>query len=80
MRRPVVRGLLLILVLAVAFIAGQLSADQPQMRSALTNLKQARANLERATSDKGGHRERALRLTNEAIEEVERGIAYDRRH
>jgi len=80
MRRPVVRGLLLILVLAVAFIAGQLSADQPQMRSALTNLKQARANLERATTDKGGHRERALRHTNEAIEEVERGLAYDRRH
>ena len=80
MRRPVIRGLLLVLVLALAFIAGQLSADQPQMQAALTNLRQARGNLNRATADKGGHRERALRLTDQAIEEVERGIAYDRRH
>ena len=80
MRRSVIRGLLLVLLLALAFVAGQLSADQPQMRAALNNLKQARTNLERATTDKGGHREAALRLTNEAIEQVERGIAYDRRH
>ena len=80
MRRSVIRGLLLVLLLALAFVAGQLSADQPQMRAAMNNLKQARSNLEHATADKGGHRERALSLTNQAIEEVERGIAYDRRH
>jgi len=80
MRRSVIRGLLLVLVLAVGFIAGQLSAAQPQMQAALTNLRQARANLNRATADKGGHRERAIDLVNQAIDEVERGIAYDRRH
>jgi len=80
MRRSIIRGLFLTLILAVGFIAGQLSAAQPQMQAALTNLKQARGNLNRATSDKGGHRERALSLVNDAIDQVERGIAYDRRH
>ncbi len=80
MRRSIIRALFLTLILAAGFIAGQLSAAQPQMQSALTNLRQARTNLNRATSDKGGHRERALSLVNDAIDQVEKGIAYDRRH
>ncbi len=80
MRRSVIRGLLLVLVLAVGFIAGQLSAAQPHMQAALKNLRQARANLNSATADKGGHRERAIDLVNQAIGQVEAGIAYDRRH
>lgn len=80
MRRSLVRGLFLTIVLALAFLAGQLSAAQPQMQAALTNLRQARTNLNRATADKGGHRERAISLINQAIEEVEAGISYDRHH
>lgn len=80
MRRSVIRGLLLVLVLAVGFIAGQLSAAQPHMQAALKNLRQARANLNSASADKGGHRGRALELVNQAIDQVEAGIAYDRRH
>lgn len=78
--RRSVRAVLLVLALALAFIGGQLTAAQPQMQSALRNLKEARANLNKATSDKGGHRNRALSLVNDAIDEVEKGIAYDRRH
>jgi len=80
MRRSIIRGLLLVLVLAFGFIAGQLSASQPKMQAALTNLRQARANLQAATADKGGHRERALELVNQAIDQVEAGMRYDRRH
>jgi len=80
MRRSVIRGLLLVLVIAVAFIAGQLSAAQPHMQAALSHLRQARTSLDRATPDKGGHRERAIALVNQAIEQVEAGIAYDRHH
>ena len=80
MRRSIIRGALLVLVLAFGFIAGQLSAAQPKMQAALTNLRQARANLQAATADKGGHRERALELVNQAIDQVEAGIRYDRRH
>lgn len=78
--RSVVRVSLLVLALAVSFVAGQISASQPMMNSALTNLKQARSNLNRATADKGGHRNRALSLVNDAIDEVEKGISFDRHH
>jgi len=80
MRRSVIRGLLLVAVLVIGFVAGQLSAAQPHMQAALTHLKQARTSLNRATADKGGHRERAIELVNQAIDQVEAGIAYDRRH
>ena len=55
-------------------------ADQPLMHDALTNLRQARNNLEHATADKGGHRVTAIRLVDQAITEVQAGIDYDRTH
>ena len=48
--------------------------DQPHMTAALAALESAKNNLERATSDKGGHRGRALDLINDAISEVKKGI------
>ena len=53
---------------------------QPKMRSALDSLKSARTSLEAATHDKGGHRKRALDLTKQAIDEVQKGIAFDNKH
>jgi hypothetical protein len=55
------------------------SADQPRMQAALDALKIAKRELEAATPDKGGHRRDALRLVNQAIVHVEKGIAFDRR-
>jgi hypothetical protein len=80
MRRSVIRGLLLVALVVIGFVAGQLSAAQPHMQAALTHLRQARTSLDRATPDKGGHRERAIELVNQAIDQVEAGISYDRRH
>lgn len=80
MRRSLIRVSLLTLVLVVGFIAGQLSAAQPQMQSALRHLRSARADLNRSTNDKGGHRAKAIELVDEAIVQVERGIAFDRRN
>ena len=37
-------------------------------------------NLELASHNKGGHRERAIQLVNQAIAEVEQGIQYDNTH
>ena len=53
-------------------------ANQPNMKAALSNLNQARDNLERASHNKGGHRVEAMRLIDEAIEEVEKGIKAGR--
>ena len=72
--------LLAIAIGAAGFGAGQATAAQPAMNTALDHLKAARNALQRATSDKGGHRERAIALTNDAIDETEKGIRFDRRH
>jgi hypothetical protein len=50
------------------------SPDQPHMQRALDLLRSARSNLEAATSDKGGHRVRAIGYVNNAIDEVKKGI------
>jgi hypothetical protein len=73
-------ALFIVTVIASAFVAGRASADQPHMQAALEHLRLARVELEKADRDKGGHREAAVKLTNDAIVEVERGIKYDRRH
>lgn len=72
--------LALVVVLATGFIAGRASADQPHMQAALDHLRAAKTELDAAEPDKGGHRVKAIALTKDAIAEVERGIAYDRRH
>lgn len=70
---------------ALAFVVGnqmyEAHADpQPHMVSALASLKAGRSQLENATADKGGHRAAAIRLTDQAIEEVKKGIAFDNSH
>jgi hypothetical protein len=51
-------------------------AAQPHMVSALEMLRSARAELERSTANKGGHRERAISAVDRAIEETRAGIAF----
>jgi hypothetical protein len=53
-------------------------ARQPRMDSALEHLRAARAELQAAEANKGGHRERALELVNRAIAQVEEGIRFAR--
>jgi len=66
----------------IAIFAVSISAippvDQPFMQAALSNLKDAQNSLKKATADKGGHRERALDITANAINSVNKGIEYDR--
>ena len=53
-------------------------ADQPHMKAALEHLRAARAELQSAERNKGGHREKALEHVNAAIGQVERGMSYAR--
>jgi len=48
--------------------------DQPHMQAALDNLRAAKDDLERATSDKGGYRRKAIDEINDAISETKKGI------
>jgi len=80
MMRRILIALVLVLTVSAGFMVGRASAAQPAMQDALLNLRQARAALDRATADKGGHRARAIALVNDAIVQVEEGMKYDRRH
>jgi hypothetical protein len=67
------------MLLGVVAIAGAVP-DQPNMQAAKGNLLTAKTELQQATPDKGGHRVNAIGLVNNAIAEVNAGIAFDRRH
>lgn len=54
--------------------------NQPHMRAAIQHLEAAKAELQRAEHDKAGHREKALQLTDDALREVNEGIAAGARH
>ena len=54
---------------------GQTQVNQPHMQAALGDLQAAAAQLQVAEENKGGHRARALNLTNQAVTEVQAGIA-----
>jgi hypothetical protein len=72
------RFLIAIVILGVgggAFAAGLAYAAQPHMEAALNALLTARAELDAAEHNKGGHRARALDLVTRAIEQVRLGIA-----
>ena len=68
---------LLVPGLAALFLIGCVTAtSQPHMEAALSHLHSARAELESAAPNKGGHRARAIEIVNQAIAEVQAGIDY----
>jgi hypothetical protein len=72
--------LLVIITLSGGYLVGCATGGQPHMNAALDELQAARAELEAAESDKGGHRVKAIGLINEAIGEVQAGIEFARTH
>jgi len=71
-------ALFLAVMLIGGFVAGRAHAAQPHMQAALAHLRNARSELQAAAADKGGHRERAIAIVNDAIAQVEEGIRYAR--
>lgn len=70
------RALLLGAFIAASAGIGSAVAAQPHMAASVSLLRQARAELAAATPNKGGHRARGLVLIDQAIGEVEAGIAF----
>jgi hypothetical protein len=79
-RNRILVACVLALIFLTGCIAGRLSADQPHMQAALEHLRMAKGELEKADEDKGGHRVKAMKLTSDAIFQVEKGIEFDRHH
>jgi hypothetical protein len=63
---------------AAGCVIGRASAGPPHMRAAMEALNTAHEELAEAAADKGGHRVNALRLVDEAREEVRAGMEYAR--
>ena len=74
-RRQIILAGAAVATLGAALGVQTAEADQPHMRSALQSLRNAQGQLSIATHNKAGHRENALNLVNQAIGEVEAGIA-----
>ncbi len=76
----VVLGLFSLRAAQAAAPATTAAVDQPHMQAALDALKAAKAHLEQAEADKGGHREAAIKAVNAAIMHTEEGIKYAKEH
>jgi len=61
-------------------IAQQNQTHEPHMAAALMHLRQAEEDLEKATPNKGGYREKAMEMTKQAQAQVEQGIQYYDQH
>jgi len=70
--RQLVLGAAIVSSLGIGYAIGA----QPHMQETLVLLQNARAELAAATPNKGGHRERALGLIDQAIDQVRQGIAF----
>jgi hypothetical protein len=70
------RRLLLGAAIASSLGIGYAIGAQPHMGEAIALLQSARAELVKATPNKGGHRERALGLIDQAIGEVQAGMNF----
>ncbi len=76
MNRRYFPGVLALMILSAVLVF----ADQPRMAAARVDLNQARAQLQAAARNKGGHRANAIGYINSAIAEINAGIRFDRRN
>ena len=63
-------------VIATSVGIGYAIGAQPHMGESIAFLQSARGELQAATPNKGGHRERAMALIDNAVAEVRAGIAF----
>jgi len=57
---------------------GRKGERHPEIRAALRHLNAAKAALQKGSKDFGGHREKALDLTNQAIQEAQQALQSDK--
>jgi hypothetical protein len=76
MTTPSMHTLVLGAALAASMGIGYALGAQPHMYQSIGLLQSARGELVASTPNKGGHRERAIGLIDQAIDEVRAGIAF----
>ena len=65
-------------LVAALCVALPAAAAQPKMEAALVSLEQAKSALMDASEDKGGHRAKAIQAVEAAMNQVRKGIEYDK--
>jgi tRNA A22 N-methylase len=71
-----------LLALAATFLAGPALAQKkgkerfPKIREALENMKEAKAELEKAAKVFGGHRKKAIDALDSAISELQQALDF----
>jgi hypothetical protein len=65
----------LVMATGAGYGIGFAQGGQPHMQNALGYLQSAKTELNLALRDKGGHRTAAVNLVNQAITQVQAGIA-----
>jgi hypothetical protein len=60
--------------------AGTAYAYQEHMFNARNDLQQGLGELQQADPDKGGHRDQAINLVQQAIDQVNQGIQWAQQH
>jgi hypothetical protein len=80
MLRTTRQKILIGVIVVTSMGVGYALAQQPHMDAALRALQNARAELQQAVADKGGHREQAIGLIDQAIAQVREGIAAGAHH
>jgi hypothetical protein len=60
--------------------AGTAYAYQEHMVNARNNLQQGLGELQQADADKGGHRDQAINLVQQAIDQINQGIQFAQQH
>lgn len=53
-----------------------MAIHEPHMSAAYGHLQQAKDELEKATPNKGGHREKAMQMVDQAMRQIEEGEQY----
>ena len=79
-RRASFNRLLMGVAVASSLGIGYAIGAQPHMEATLGLLQNARSELTAATPNKGGHRERALALIDQTIDQVREGITFAATH
>ena len=77
------KRILAVVIIAAFLVGGTIgicAADEPHMRAALDHLREAKEQLEKATPNKGGHREKAIELIDRAMGQVKEGIEFGEHH
>jgi hypothetical protein len=75
MRAKAIVGLCALTLAAGVGFVSVAQVDQPHMERALSDLQAAKAELQAAERNKGGHRTAAVNLINQAILQVQAGMA-----